>query len=207
MKRDPAVLRSGSSQQPVLVTGGAGFIGCNVADRLAGDGHDVIIFDSLARPGVETNLLWLRDRHPQHIRLVAGDIRDASAVADVAADVQAVFHFAAQVAVTTSLVDPREDFEINAGGTLNLLDALRRRSDPPPFSLHPPTRSTATSQTSLWNSLQTPIARAIRPSATLAFQRTGGSIFIRPMDAPREQPTNMYSISRAASVCRPWSSA
>ena len=120
-------------RRPVLVTGGAGFIGCNIADRLANDGHDVLVYDALARPGVESNLAWLQERHPRRITAVIADIRDGNAVASAARDAKAVFHMAAQVAVTTSLVDPREDFEINIGGTLNLLDALKARSDRVPL--------------------------------------------------------------------------
>ncbi|HEY8564627.1 MAG TPA: SDR family NAD(P)-dependent oxidoreductase [Beijerinckiaceae bacterium] len=119
--------------RPVLVTGGAGFIGSNLADRLARDGHDVIVFDALARPGVEANLAWLRRRYADRIDARIGDIRDEAAVQDAARDVKAVFHMAAQVAVTTSLVDPREDFDINVRGTLNVLDALRRRDEPVPL--------------------------------------------------------------------------
>lgn len=111
---------------PVLVTGGAGFIGCNIADRLAQDGHEVIVFDALARPGVDANLAWLKDRHPGRIREIIADIRDEDAVSRATRGVAAVFHMAAQVAVTTSLVDPVEDFDINIRGTLNLLEALRR---------------------------------------------------------------------------------
>jgi CDP-paratose 2-epimerase len=118
----PAILR----RRPVLVTGGAGFIGSNLADRFASEGHDVLIYDALARPGVDRNLDWLKKRHPAKISAVIGDIRDETAVADAASEAQAVFHMAAQVAVTTSLADPREDFEINIRGTLNLLDTLRR---------------------------------------------------------------------------------
>jgi CDP-paratose 2-epimerase len=125
----PAIQR----RRPVLVTGGAGFIGSNLADRFALEGHDVLVFDRLARPGVERNLDWLRRRHPDKISVVIGDIRDEDAVSEATRDAQAVFHMAAQVAVTTSLVDPREDFEINICGTLNLLDALRRRSDSVPL--------------------------------------------------------------------------
>ena len=125
----PAVLR----RHPVLVTGGAGFIGSNLADRFAREGHDVLIYDALARPGVDRNLEWLKKRHPSKISAVIGDIRDEAALADAAGEAQAVFHMAAQVAVTTSLVDPREDFEVNIRGTLNLLDALRRRNEPVPL--------------------------------------------------------------------------
>ncbi|WP_230530188.1 SDR family NAD(P)-dependent oxidoreductase [Microvirga roseola] len=125
----PAVLR----RKPILITGGAGFIGSNLADRFASEGHDVLVYDALARPGVDRNLEWLKKRHPGKVSAVIGDIRDETAVADAAGEAQAVFHMAAQVAVTTSLADPREDFEINIRGTLNLLDALRRRSEPIPL--------------------------------------------------------------------------
>ena len=114
---------------PVLVTGGAGFIGCNLADRLAGEGHDVIVLDALARAGVETNLDWLKQRHGDRIRPIIADIRDQEAVAKAVQGASAVFHMAAQVAVTTSLVDPLDDFEINIRGTLALLEAVRRRGE------------------------------------------------------------------------------
>lgn len=120
-------------RRPVLVTGGAGFIGSNIADRLARDGHDVLVLDALARPGVERNLAWLTERHPRRISAVVADIRDETAVADAARDASAVFHMAAQVAVTTSLVDPVADFDVNVGGTLRLLEALRRRDKPAPL--------------------------------------------------------------------------
>jgi CDP-paratose 2-epimerase len=120
-------------RRPVLVTGGAGFIGSNLADRLAREGHDVLVYDALARPGVESNLAWLKARHPQKVSSVVGDIRDERGVAEAAKDASAVFHFAAQVAVTTSLVTPRDDFAVNVQGTLNLLEELRRRSEPVPL--------------------------------------------------------------------------
>lgn len=118
----------------VLVTGGAGFIGSNLADRLAAKGHDVLVFDALARAGVETNLEWLRQRHPRRISARIADIRDDAAVAEVARDASAVFHLAGQVAVTTSLADPREDFDVNLRGTFTLLEALRHRSVPLVFA-------------------------------------------------------------------------
>jgi CDP-paratose 2-epimerase len=120
-------------RQPVLVSGGAGFIGSNLADRLAREGRDVLIYDALARPGVEANLAWLQSRHPQRISIAIADIRDEHGVAEAARHARAVFHFAAQVAVTTSLATPREDFAINVQGTLNLLEALRRRNEPIPL--------------------------------------------------------------------------
>jgi CDP-paratose 2-epimerase len=116
----------------LLITGGAGFIGCNIADRLAGEGHHILVYDALSRPGVERNLAWLKDRHGNRIASIVGDVRDEDQLVRAAADAKAVFHMAAQVAVTTSLADPREDFEINLRGTLNLLDAVRARSKPVP---------------------------------------------------------------------------
>ncbi len=117
--------------RPVLVTGGAGFVGANLADALAAEGHTVILYDALARPGVEANLAWLQARHGPRIVPVIADIRDAGALARAVAEAQAVFHFAAQVAVTTSLSDPRADLEVNVLGTLNLLEALRTRAGGP----------------------------------------------------------------------------
>jgi len=116
-----------SKDGPVLVTGGAGFIGSNLTDRLAGEGHDVIVFDALARAGVQRNLAWLQARHGAKITHVAADVRDERAVSEAARQAQAIFHLAAQVAVTTSLVDPVEDFEINVRGAMNVLEAARRR--------------------------------------------------------------------------------
>jgi CDP-paratose 2-epimerase len=118
--------------QRALITGGAGFIATNVADRLLRDGWSVRLFDNLSRAGVERNIEWLTSEHPgvdghgaPRIELVVGDVRDAAAVQRAVSGVARVFHFAAQVAVTTSLVDPLLDFEVNARGTLNLLEAIR----------------------------------------------------------------------------------
>jgi CDP-paratose 2-epimerase len=120
-----------TDDRPVLVTGGAGFVATNVAHRLLTSGRSVIVFDNLSRAGVEQNVKWLRDRHGARLRVVVGDVRDADAVARVVRDAGQVYHFAAQVAVTTSLVDPFLDFEVNARGTLNLLQAARSCRRPP----------------------------------------------------------------------------
>jgi CDP-paratose 2-epimerase len=111
----------------VLITGGAGFIGTNTADKLLGDGHEVMILDDLSRPGSEINLAWLQSRHPE-FPFFKVDIRDDRALKDAmktCRTIDVLFHFAAQVAVTTSVENPREDFEINALGTLNILEAVR----------------------------------------------------------------------------------
>jgi CDP-paratose 2-epimerase len=115
----------------VLITGGAGFIGANLANRLVQKGCTVRVFDSFARHGVEDNVAWLRDTHGDRIEIRQGDVRDASAVRAAMEGVEHVFHLAAQVAVTSSLLDPRNDFEVNALGTLNVLEAMREQARPP----------------------------------------------------------------------------
>lgn len=122
-----------TDHRPVLITGGAGFIGCNIADRLAAEGHDIIVYDALSRPGVERNLAWLQRRHAGRISAIVADIRDEERLAAAVADAQAVFHMAAQVAVTTSLDEPRLDFEINLLGTIGLLEALRQEAPDVPL--------------------------------------------------------------------------
>lgn len=119
------------SEKPVLITGGAGFIGTNVADRLASMGRQVILLDNLSRSGVDQNALWLQQKHGSRVRILVGDVRDRKDIQRAIQGVAHVFHFAAQVAVTTSIVDPRTDFEINTLGTLNLLEELRTLENPP----------------------------------------------------------------------------
>ena len=119
--------------RPILITGGAGFIGCNLADRLARDGAHVVLYDSLSRAGTERNAEWLMKRHPDRVALFEADIRDEAALKLAVSNATAVFHFAAQVAVTTSFRDPAEDFAVNVGGTFALLEAIRRREHAPPL--------------------------------------------------------------------------
>ena len=110
----------------VLITGGAGFIGCNAASRFLKAGHEVTVYDNLSRPGTAANLAWLRGQGK--LNFVKGDVRDAKRVAATVKGVKglkAVLHYAGQVAVTTSVVDPRNDFEVNALGTFNVLEAVR----------------------------------------------------------------------------------
>jgi CDP-paratose 2-epimerase len=116
-----------------LITGGAGFIGTNLADRLLSSGQDVLLFDDLSRRGVTRNVQWLQQKHGQRVRLHKADVRDSKAVTDAVAGADEIYHLAAQTAVTTSLSDPRRDFEINCRGTLNVLEAARQRRDPPPI--------------------------------------------------------------------------
>jgi CDP-paratose 2-epimerase len=114
-----------------LITGGAGFIGTNLADRLLGDGERVRIVDNLARPGVERNLAWLRERHGDLLEVAVGDLCVPRVAAEAVRGVDAVFHLAAQVAVTTSLAEPVRDFDVNLVGTINLLEAARAQARPP----------------------------------------------------------------------------
>src|SRR5436309_1534358 len=112
-------------ERPVLVTGGAGFVGCNIAAALARRGQNVTVFDSFARHGAHENAHWLKSQCGDRVEIQTADIRDSEAVNAAAARASAVIHLAAQVAVTTSLDHPRDDFEINARGTLNVLEAVR----------------------------------------------------------------------------------
>ncbi|MBN1875287.1 MAG: GDP-mannose 4,6-dehydratase [Anaerolineae bacterium] len=110
----------------IFITGGAGFIGCNLAHHHLTRGDTVVVFDNLSRKGTPSNLEWLRAEAGERLSFVRGDIRDFDALrAALAPDVARVYHMAGQVAVTTSVVDPREDFEINALGTFNVLEAVR----------------------------------------------------------------------------------
>jgi CDP-paratose 2-epimerase len=116
-----------------LITGGAGFIGTNMARRLLDAGDEVVILDDLSRPGVEANLRALEAAHPRRLGAEVAGLGDAAALRRAVAGVERVFHFAAQVAVTTSLTDPVADFEVNLRGTLSLLEELRRLPAPPPL--------------------------------------------------------------------------
>ncbi len=110
-----------------FITGGAGFIGSNYVARLLGRGERVTVYDNLSRAGAERNLAWLRSRFGQNaFTLIRGDVRDADLLASSLGDADVVVHLAAQVAVTTSVEDPRTDFEINALGTFNVLEAVRQ---------------------------------------------------------------------------------
>ncbi|HVW27134.1 MAG TPA: NAD-dependent epimerase/dehydratase family protein [Polyangiaceae bacterium] len=109
-----------------LITGGAGFIGTNLAHRLLSDGERVTIFDNFSRAGSLDNARWLSDVHGARLSVERGDCRDAYAVEAAVRNATSIFHLAAQVAVTTSLEQPLVDFESNARGTLNVLEAARR---------------------------------------------------------------------------------
>jgi CDP-paratose 2-epimerase len=117
----------------IVITGGAGFLGCNVAEFYAKKRNDVIIADNLSRKGSQNNLDYVTKKYPHQIKFLKGDIRDKNYTSNELSkemeDSGLVLHLAAQVAVTTSITNPREDFEINALGTFNILESLRKVKD------------------------------------------------------------------------------
>jgi CDP-paratose 2-epimerase len=115
-----------------VVTGGAGFIGSNVADYYLSQGSEVTVFDNFSRPGSERNLAWLESRHARGLKVVRADITsNDSVLSGTIADCDVVFHLAGQVAVTTSVTNPMADFFANAFGTFNVLEAARRSPSQP----------------------------------------------------------------------------
>ena len=111
--------------EKILVTGGAGFVGSNLVAELAGQGEEVCIYDNLSRRGTEKNIKWLREGWGERIEFLKADIRDMESLQKAVNNARIIYHLAGQVAVTTSVTDPRPDFEVNALGTFNLLEAVR----------------------------------------------------------------------------------
>jgi CDP-paratose 2-epimerase len=165
-----------SADRPVLITGGAGFVGSNLAHRLLEGGRSVLVLDNLSRPGVERNLQWLRDTHGSRLEVEVADVCDAAAVRRAVAQAGQVFHLAAQVAVTTSLADPVRDFEVNARGTLNVLEAIRSQPNRPPLVF--------TSTNKVYGGLEdlTMALRGRRYEPTNASIKTRGIGESRPLD-------------------------
>lgn len=117
-----------------LITGGAGFIGSNYCHRLLSRGEEIVIFDNLSRAGTEKNLAWLYSEFgSKSFRFLQEDIRNQKKITDAATNADVIVHLAGQVAVTTSVHNPREDFEINAVGTFNVLEAARASGKFPIF--------------------------------------------------------------------------
>ncbi len=118
--------------QNILITGGAGFIGINATRRFLRDGWQVTIFDNFSRKGTDINLAHLLAENPKHLVVMKNDIRtDREDLERVAQESDVILHLAAQVAVTTSVSDPRTDFDINALGTFNVLEAARKSGKNP----------------------------------------------------------------------------
>lgn len=109
-----------------LVTGGAGFIGSNYVQRLLTRGEKVTIYDNFSRAGAPRNLEWLKQQFGENaFEVIVGDVRDADRIAETAKSADRIVHLAGQVAVTTSVINPRDDFESNALGTFNVMEAAR----------------------------------------------------------------------------------
>jgi CDP-paratose 2-epimerase len=132
---EPRATRSAARNagRRALITGGAGFLGVNAALHLMADGWHVTVLDNLSRPGTERNLKWLITEHPTRTTFIKEDVRIASTLADHVKNKDAILHLAGQVAVTTSLLDPITDFDVNARGTLNMLEAVRLHNPEVPF--------------------------------------------------------------------------
>ena len=127
----PLTLEKEPHERPVLITGGAGFIGTNMADHLLSKDIPVIIFDNLSRKGVMDNLSWLKNKWKNRVQIQIADIRNKYEVKKAIQKVSHIYHFAAQVAVTTSVEDPQEDYEVNLEGTINILQVLKDMENPP----------------------------------------------------------------------------
>jgi CDP-paratose 2-epimerase len=118
----------------VLITGGAGFIGSNLTHRLLSEGCNLTIYDNLSRPGSTYNVQWLQEMHGTNgFRLVVADLADFEKLKTATEGAHCIYHLAGQVAVTSSVQDPRADFEDNALGTFNVLEAARLVGDDPIF--------------------------------------------------------------------------
>jgi CDP-paratose 2-epimerase len=120
-------------EDTLLITGGAGFVGTNLAASFLRQHKKVIILDNLSRPGVEQNLMWLRDHYADNLKVQVADIRNRHQVISAVNQAHFVFHLAAQVAVTISCEQPMMDFHTNLEGTINLLEAIRRSDHQPPI--------------------------------------------------------------------------
>lgn len=126
-------MSAGQAAAPnIVITGGAGFIGSNLARSFLADGYAVTIVDNLSRAGVDANVAWLRRDFGARVTFHQADILQAPPLEQIIASAGAVFHLAAQTAVTTSLLNPAADFEVNARGTLNVLESARKTGRPIP---------------------------------------------------------------------------
>ncbi len=125
------MMGNGAAPGRILITGGSGFIGCNMASRYLSKGWEVVVYDNFSRPGSEQNGRWLEGHRSDRLRILREDVRDLEALERAMDGVDVVVHLAAQVAVTSSVLDPMEDFSVNAQGGINVLEAARRcGSDP-----------------------------------------------------------------------------
>jgi len=117
----------------ILITGGAGFIGANLAYRLLAEGRSVTILDDFSRAGIKHNLAWLQDAHGDRLTIHRGSITDPATCIEATSQADIIYHLAGQTAVTTSVTNPRRDFEVNALGTFNMLEGARLSARNPIF--------------------------------------------------------------------------
>ncbi len=110
----------------VLITGGAGFIGANIARHYLEKGYEVTIYDNLFRKNVETNVRWLKRQFRKNLLVTIADVRNFTKLKNAVKGKDVIFHCAGQTAVTTSIEDPRQDYEMNAQGTFNVLESMRQ---------------------------------------------------------------------------------
>lgn len=122
-----------TDEKYILITGGAGFIGTNLASHFLAEGKKVMIYDSLFRDGVEENLQWLQKTYPENLIIQVSDINETRILKQCVQQASAVFHFSAQVAVTSAISNPILDFEVNLKGTFYLLEAIRSSKHQPPL--------------------------------------------------------------------------
>lgn len=118
----------------IVITGGAGFIGINLAFHYLKKGYEVSIVDNFSRKGSDSNIDWIKEANSKGLKIIKAEIRsDLNKISEIVKNVDIILHLAAQVAVTQSVINPREDFEINALGTFNLLEAVRNSGNNPIF--------------------------------------------------------------------------
>jgi CDP-paratose 2-epimerase len=196
-----AAPRLAPSVRPAVVTGGAGFIGANLADALLTGGEEVLVLDNLSRAGVEDNLSWLVERHGARVHFVPADLRQESGLAEVVADASSVFHLAAQTAVTTSLAPGRRFRGERAG---HAQPARSRPRDgaavPVVFAGHEQGLRRARRR-GAWRTASGICPRTPR-CAGMALARTARSTSARPTAARRAWPTSTCSTTRPPTGCR-----
>jgi len=184
-----------ATRRPVLITGGAGFIGTNLAHRLLRAGRRVRIYDNLSRPGAKQNLRWLLAVHGSRVEAEQGDVRSTEQLRHGLTDIGTVFHPAAQVAVTTSLSDPSDDFAVNGGGTLNLLELIRETARHVGLVFTPTNKAYGPLEEIPFVASQ---RATVLPLVCAPSTRPVPSISVAPMVVQRAPPINTFWITRAA---------